>query len=209
MTQTMKQANNIENQFINRDELNAIFVIQKEIKRTGVHNYCNYVAYEHLSMEFYLLNDDYDIIVELPTFTTKDNVIKHIEDGMGSEGSLKVAQKMYELLENQELIYFDSQLQEYVWCCDESLFMEYWEKADKKIEKELLQQITDDDLTEIPQKLKEAIITKRDNPEQFSKQMYQNVYHNLLKKGTQYFTQKQEEYRQKKKITAIFEKIEV
>jgi len=142
-------------------------------------------------------------------YTTKRDVIEEIERGMGSEGDRKVAKKMFEFLEEDKLIRFDPEMQKYICRYTGDQFLEYWEKADKEMQKELLEMISNEDLTEIPTELRRAIITKKDAPEKFTKEMYQNIYHNLLDKGSKFFARKQEEYRQKIKLAKIFEKIQL
>jgi hypothetical protein len=86
-----------------------------------------------------------------------------------------------------------------------------WETAVEKYlenwEREKLSTISNDDLTEIPEKLREAIITKRDNPTQFTKQMYQNIYHNLIRKNADKFEKLSKKYAQKSKLCRIFNQI--
>ena len=140
-------------------------------------------------------------------FTTNEDVISDIEDGMGSEGSRKMAKEMFKLFQHDKLIYFSPELQEYVCIYNEEQFLDIWEKADKEIERKMLNKITNEALSEIPEGLRKAIITKRDTPKDFTKEMYQNIYHNLLRKGSKQFEKKALEYKQKAFLAKIFEKI--
>lgn len=79
----------------------------------------------------------------------------------------------------------------------------------EKYERELLEQISDEDLTEIPEKLRDAIITKRDDPESFTREMYQNIYHNLIRKNPEDFDKIAKKYIQKSKLSRIFHQIEI
>jgi len=96
---------------------------------------------------------------------------------------------------------------EYAWdWIDWELALErYYQKYDEN----LLGEISDDDLTEIPEKLRMAIITKRDNPEKFTRGMYQNIYHNLIRKNPEDFDKIAKKYTQKSKLSRIFHQIEI
>ncbi len=91
------------------------------------------------------------------------------------------------------------------WIDWEEAINQYFEKFDR----DLLNQISNDDLTEIPEKLRNAIITKRDNPDQFTKEMYQNIYHNLIRKNADDFEKIAKKYTQKSKLSRIFQQIEI
>jgi len=159
-----------------------------------------------------IINNEYAIIrpevdENAEYFSTKNDMIEEIERGMGSEGSYRIAKEMFKLFEKEKLIYFSPEIQEYVCKYTEQDFLDVWEKADRKLQEKIIKRIRDEDLTELPEKLREAIITKRDAPENFSKEMYQNIFNNILKKGSRFFTKKANEYMQKAKLAKIFEKI--
>lgn len=86
-----------------------------------------------------------------------------------------------------------------------------WEEAIERYftnwESSLLKSIKDEDLTELPDGLRDAIITKRDHPENFTTKMYHNIYHNLLRKSAHHFAKIGKKYEQKAKTARIFQKI--
>ncbi len=88
-------------------------------------------------------------------------------------------------------------------------FWDAYEQYINDYEQDLLNQISEDDLTEIPEKLREAIITKRDKPEDFTKEMYQNIYHNLIHKDVEKFDKFSKKYAQKTKLSRIFNQIDI
>jgi len=86
-------------------------------------------------------------------------------------------------------------------------WMDALERYFEEYERGLLSQITDEDLTEVPEKLREAIITKRDHPGDFTREHYQNIYHNLLHKDVAKFEKMSKKYSQKAKLARILQEM--
>lgn len=93
-------------------------------------------------------------------------------------------------------------------CWDNIPWSEAIDRYFEEFDRELLNQISDDDLTEIPEKLRDAIQIKRDSPEKFTREMYQNVYHNLSRKDPEKFEKLSKKFSQKSKLSRIFQQIE-